>query len=132
MPDTAVTGTPRLLLRLEGAALLLAAMAGYQVLGASWATFALLFLVPDLSFAGYLGGPRLGAITYNALHSTIGVAGLATVAYFGDVATLWPIVLIWLAHVGFDRALGYGLKYGSAFQATHLGRIGRPRHAVVE
>lgn len=132
MPDTAVTGTPRLLLRLEGAALLLAAMAGYQVLGASWATFALLFLVPDLSFAGYLGGPRLGAITYNALHSTIGVAGLATLAYFGDVATLWPIVLIWLAHVGFDRALGYGLKYGSAFQATHLGRIGRPSHAVVE
>lgn len=132
MPDTAVTGTPRLLLRLEGAALLLAAMAGYQVLGASWATFALLFLVPDLSFAGYLGGPRLGAITYNALHSTIGVAGLATVAYFGDVATLWPIVLIWLAHVGFDRALGYGLKYGSAFQATHLGRIGRPSHVVVE
>ncbi len=132
MPDTAVTGTPRLLLRLEGAALLLAAMAGYQVLGASWATFALLFLVPDLSFAGYLGGPRLGAITYNALHSTIGVAGLATLAYFGDVATLWPIVLIWLAHVGFDRALGYGLKYGSAFQATHLGRIGRPSHVVVE
>lgn len=132
MPDTAVTGTPRLLLRLEGAALLLAAMAGYQVLGASWATFALLFLVPDLSFAGYLGGPRLGAITYNAMHSTIGVAGLATLAYFGDVATLWPIVLIWLAHVGFDRALGYGLKYGSAFQATHLGRIGRPSHVVVE
>lgn len=33
--------------------------------------------------------------------------------------------LIWSAHIGFDRALGYGLKYASGFGATHLGRIGR-------
>jgi hypothetical protein len=40
----------------------------------------------------------------------------------------WPIAgsvaLIWLAHIGFDRALGYGLKYKAGFGFTHLGRIG--------
>lgn len=29
------------------------------------------------------------------------------------------------AHVGFDRALGYGLKLPTGFKDTHLGRIGR-------
>jgi hypothetical protein len=35
------------------------------------------------------------------------------------------IAMIWLAHIGFDRALGYGLKYQAGFGFTHLGRIGR-------
>jgi hypothetical protein len=33
------------------------------------------------------------------------------------------IALIWSAHVGIDRALGYGLKYNDAFASTHLGRL---------
>ncbi|MCS4316879.1 hypothetical protein M2407_001178 [Serratia sp. BIGb0234] len=33
--------------------------------------------------------------------------------------------LIWGAHIGFDRALGYGLKYASGFADTHLGGLGR-------
>ena len=33
--------------------------------------------------------------------------------------------MIWLAHIGFDRALGYGLKYSAGFGFTHLGRIGK-------
>ena len=33
--------------------------------------------------------------------------------------------LIWLAHIGMDHALGYGLKYASGFAVTHLGRIGK-------
>ena len=41
----------------------------------------------------------------------------------------WPsavaVALIWLAHIGIDRALGYGLKYEAGFGFTHLGRIGR-------
>jgi hypothetical protein len=30
-----------------------------------------------------------------------------------------------VAHIGLDRALGYGLKHESGFSDTHLGRIGR-------
>ena len=33
--------------------------------------------------------------------------------------------MIWCAHIGFDRALGYGLKSAAGFEFTHLGRIGR-------
>jgi hypothetical protein len=35
------------------------------------------------------------------------------------------IAMIWMAHIGIDRALGYGLKYSAGFTFTHLGRIGR-------
>jgi hypothetical protein len=51
-----------------------------------------------------------------------------TVRNFGEVCeflTILLIAMIWLAHIGFDRALGYGLKYASGFGFTHLGRIGK-------
>jgi hypothetical protein len=32
---------------------------------------------------------------------------------------------IWLAHIGMDRALGYGFKLSTGFRDTHLGQIGR-------
>ena len=35
------------------------------------------------------------------------------------------LAMIWLAHIGIDRALGYGLKYQTGFAFTHLGRIGK-------
>lgn len=116
MNDTAVTGTPRTLLRLEGLAMLVAAVVGYALLGGSWGLFAALFLVPDVSLLGYLVGPRAGAWAYNAGHSLIGPALLAPFAP--------ALAAIWVTHVGFDRALGYGLKYTAGFTATHLGRIG--------
>ena len=120
-----VNGAPRALLRLEGLVLLLATVALYYHLGQGWKIFAILFLVPDLSMAFYLFGPRIGALAYNAAHSTIGPLVTIAAGYFALDPLLPSIGLIWLAHVGFDRALGYGLKYGTAFGDTHLGRIGR-------
>ena len=35
------------------------------------------------------------------------------------------IGLIWLAHIGFDRLIGYGLKYETGFRHTHLGVLFR-------
>ena len=97
----------------------------YGVWGGSWWIFFVLFLAPDLSFAGYLGGPRWGAIVYNAAHSTLAPMALM-VAGFGLAAPLLQsLATIWLAHIGFDRALGYGLKYPAGFGFTHLGRIGK-------
>ncbi|HEX4302044.1 MAG TPA: DUF4260 domain-containing protein [Rhizomicrobium sp.] len=121
----AVGGGARALLRLEGLGLLCGAAALYWRSGGDWRLFAALFLAPDLSFAGYLGGPRIGAAAYNAMHSTVGALLLAAagIAFGQPLATM--IALIWFAHVGFDRALGYGLKYGAGFSFTHLGRIGR-------
>jgi hypothetical protein len=123
--DSPVSGAPRVLLRLEGLALLVAATIGFHAIGGSWALFALLLLVPDVALIAYLAGPRLGALAYNAAHSYLAPAGLALLTYLNPVAGGWPICLIWFAHIGMDRALGLGLKFPSAFADTHLGRVGR-------
>jgi len=121
----ATTGGVRTVLRLEGLALLCLSVAGYASIGEPWWLFALLLFVPDLSFAGYLAGPRIGAIAYNAVHATIGPVALFAVGMAVPDPAVAAVACIWAAHVGLDRAIGYGLKYGSGFAFTHLGRIGR-------
>ena len=121
----AVTGMPRVLLRIEGACIFAIATVLYWRLEETWWLFAVLFLAPDLSFLAYPAGPRVGAITYNLLHTIIGPILLALAGLFVPYEPAMAIALIWLAHCGFDRALGYGLKYEAGFGFTHLGRIGR-------
>jgi len=125
-----LAGWPRILLRLEGAALMAAALFLYARAGGGWGFCALLFFAPDLSMIFYLAGPRVGAIAYNCAHVTflpllLGAAGLA----FGQ-PLLTRLALIHLAHIGVDRALGFGLKYPTAFADTHLGRVGAARRAI--
>jgi hypothetical protein len=122
-----VTGTPRYLLRAEGLVVLGLVVLLYWRGSYSWILFGALFLVPDISMLGYLINPRVGAITYNAIHTYIGVVLLALVGLAADLKVCIAISLIWAAHIGFDRLLGYGLKYPTAFGATHLGSIGH-RH----
>jgi hypothetical protein len=120
----AVTGGLRTLLRLEGLTLFTGMTLLYAVWGGSWWIYAILFLVPDLSFAAYLGGPRFSAIVYNTAHSYMAPMSLMTTGFALDSPLTLSIALIWLAHIGIDRALGYGLKYETGFTYTHLGRIG--------
>lgn len=121
----AVTGTVAVILRLEGAATLVAAVAAYVALDGGWLLFAVLFLAPDLSAIAYLAGPRVGARFYNAAHTTLAPFVLAAAGWLLAVPFLMLLAAIGLAHIGWDRMLGYGLKYPSAFGATHLGRKGR-------
>ncbi|HEY2884498.1 MAG TPA: DUF4260 domain-containing protein [Rhizomicrobium sp.] len=121
----AVDGGVRTLLRTEGLLLLIAAVGLYERIAGGWGLFALCFLVPDLSFAGYLLGSRIGALAYNTAHSTVGPLMLAAVGVTLHHNLVLALALIWLAHIGFDRALGYGLKHAQGFTFTHLGRIGR-------
>jgi len=120
-----VTSGPRAILHVEGAVAAAAAVVAYAHLGGSWAVFAALFLVPDLSMLGYLAGRRVGAAAYNTAHSTIGPAFVAAVGLAAHVPWLLLGACIWLAHVGLDRMLGYGLKYATGFGDTHLGHKGR-------
>jgi hypothetical protein len=120
-----VSGAPRLLLRAEGAGLLIVAGMLYGETGAAWWLFAVLFLAPDLSFLGYLAGPRAGAIAYNAAHSLVAPLALAIAGLLLPAIPPLALALIWIAHIGFDRLLGYGLKYQAGFGFTHLGRIGK-------
>jgi Domain of unknown function (DUF4260) len=121
----AVTGGVKTVLRLEGLTLFVGMVMLYAAWDGSWWVFALLFLAPDLSFLAYLSGPKAGALVYNAAHSYMAPMALMTLG-FGFAAPLTlSVAMIWLAHIGFDRALGYGLKYAAGFGFTHLGRIGR-------
>lgn len=118
---------PITLLRLEGLAMLAGAVALYVKLDGTWWWILVLFLVPDISWAAYAAGPRIGAMTYNAVHATIlptilGIAGLAT-----DGTTMMLLALIWFIHIGLDRLTGYGLKYPDQFGNTHLGLKGPAR-----
>lgn len=117
-------------LRLEGGAALLLSVALYAQHGRGWLLFGLLFLLPDVSMIGYLGGAGTGGMLYNLFHTYTAPLLLGTAAVALDHSLLLSVTLVWAAHIGFDRALGYGLKLPSGFQDTHLGRIGRERGAV--
>jgi hypothetical protein len=123
------TVTVRTWLRLEGAAVFIAGLVLYAQLGAPWWLALPLLLLPDVSAIGYVAGPRIGALTYNFVHNWafgLAVLGIGLATNVTAVAILGAVAI---AHVGMDRAVGYGLKLPTAFQDTHLGRIGRDRGA---
>ena len=76
---------------------------------------------------GYLGGTHLGAITYNLAHNWATAGLILGVGLLLHIPALILAGVLLVAHTGMDRALGYGLKYPTAFQDTHLGQIGRRR-----
>ncbi len=124
---SAVENPVRAWLRLEAFVVFVAAMLVWIALDGGWLTFALMFFLPDLSFAAYLLGPRVGAMAYNLAHS---YAIPAVIAIAGASLDQAPAILagsLWTAHIGFDRLLGYRLKYPTGFSDTHLGTIGRAR-----
>jgi Domain of unknown function (DUF4260) len=120
-----VSGGVRTVLRLEGAAAFVAAIALYGHAGFPWLALVILFLAPDLSMLAYLVGPKAGAAAYNLVHSYALALPLALAGFASGSPVASALALILIAHIGFDRMLGYGLKYASGFSDTHLGRIGR-------
>lgn len=111
---------PRQYLRVEGGAVLIAALAAYTLLQGPLWLLAVLALAPDLSMVGYLAGKRVGALTYNAIHTYVLPLALAGAGVWTgtDLAVLGGVV--WIGHIGADRLFGYGLKYESGFEETHL------------
>jgi hypothetical protein len=118
-----VLSLPRLLLRAEGLAVLAGAIALYFHLDFGWVLLVVLALAPDLSAIGYLASPRAGATAYDLAHTEVWPVALAIAGVFGGVDGLVQVALIWLAHIGADRFLGYGLKYPTSFKDTHLQRV---------
>ena len=116
-------GLPRALLHLEGLAVLVGALALYFDTGYGWLALVVLFLAPDLSMLGYLAGPRVGSVTYDVVHTYVGPVALGVAGILGGYDTAAQLALIWFAHIGLDRLLGYGLKYPTGFKDTHLQRV---------
>jgi hypothetical protein len=107
---------PGLILRGEGAAMLVAATTLYGAHGGSWPLFLLLVLVPDLSALGFVVGPTTGAACYNVVHTYVGPIALGGVGLAAGHPWASLGALIWAAHIGMDRLLGYGLKEPGAFK----------------
>jgi hypothetical protein len=124
-----VEGTVRTWLQLEGLAAFAAGVVLYGVSGGNWLLLIPVLLLPDVSMLGYLAGPRVGAFTYNLAHTWApGFIALGLGLWLVS-PTIQLVAAVLIAHVGMDRALGYGLKMPTAFQDTHLGRIGRKSEA---
>lgn len=109
--------------RTEGAGIFAAALALYFHADGPWWLLLVLGLAPDLSAVGYLAGPRLGSLTYNLVHTYVGPTALAALSVLGGWSLGLQLALIWLAHIGIDRALGYTLK-------RPTDTFGRPRPSV--
>ena len=116
--------SPIAILRIEGASLFAGSLIVFHSISSPWALFLGLFLTPDLAMLGYLKGNKIGATLYNLTHTTTIYLGLAALAWFTKSPTLLAVAITGLAHIGFDRALGYGLKLDSGFKHTHLGQLG--------
>jgi hypothetical protein len=80
-------------------------------------------LAPDLSALGYLFGPKVGSVTYNLAHTTVWPIAIGVVGWRLGWSWAAPVALIWLAHIGMDRMIGYGLKYPDSFKRSHLQEV---------
>jgi hypothetical protein len=127
-PSSGMTvGAVRTWLRIEGLAAFAAGLVLFGLSDGNWLFVIPLLLLPDVSAIGYLSGPRVGAFTYNLAHNwSIGFVALALGLWL-SAPGLQLVAAILIAHVGMDRAVGYGLKLPSSFQDTHLGRMGRAK-----
>jgi hypothetical protein len=110
------------LLRAEGLALAIAAIVAYRFLAGSWGFYFSVWLVPDLAMIAYVAGPVWGARAYNTTHNLLLAISLTALGAYVDSALWMQLGLIWVSHVGLDRALGYGLKYPDGFHYTHFVR----------
>jgi Domain of unknown function (DUF4260) len=123
--DGTVVAAPRRWLRIEAAALLVGSLIAYSSTDRSWWLVPVILLLPDLAMVGYIGGTRLGAIAYNLAHNAALPAAVVALGWWQHEALALALGLVWLAHIGMDRLMGYGLKYDDDFQHTHLGWLGR-------
>jgi hypothetical protein len=116
------------LLRAEALCILFAACGAYHLLFPHhWVMFACLFLFPDLSLLTFTRGPNVVASTiYNIAHSYVGPGLLGILAVPFHNVLFGELSLIWIGHIGMDRALGYGLKYPASFRFTHIQSTANP------
>jgi hypothetical protein len=120
------------LIKLEEWAIFILCIFLFSKLNFAWWWFPALLFLPDIGFLGYVFGSKVGAFTYNLTHYRFVAALVALYAYtYGNDS--WKLVAIILfAHISFDRAFGYGLKYPDSPSHTHLGWIGNEKHKNTE
>jgi len=111
------------LIKLEGFIVLASASYFYFSHGYHWGMFLLLLLAPDVFMIGYAGNNKIGAYLYNFAHTYTTPLVILLAGNLMSVNSLMMISIIWIAHIGMDRMLGYGLKYPSGFKNTHIQNL---------
>lgn len=111
------------LLKLEFVALLALSIVLFLTTDVAWWWFPLLILVPDISMIGYIVNTRIGALTYNIVHTLIFGIAVFIFGYFTHLTVFEVAGAILIGHSAMDRAFGYGLKFGDSFKHTHLGNL---------
>jgi hypothetical protein len=122
-----VVGGPKMLLRIEGLVLLAASIVVFAAQGQQWWLYPALLFVPDLFMLGYLRNTKFGSIIYNLGHSYPAAALVTAFGFILGSGLAVALGTIWFGHIGLDRMLGYGLKYGTGFKHTHLGNLEKPK-----
>lgn len=108
------------LLRLENIVFLGICLYLYSYNNLSWILLIVFLLSPDISMVGYMVNKKVGAITYNVVHTYfLSIPTLLLGLHF-DSNIIIMIGLIWTIHIALDRVLGYGLKLETDFKHTHL------------
>jgi hypothetical protein len=123
MEAPSVIGWPRIFLRVDGLVLFITALLLFGTLGQRWWLVPVFLFVPDIFMVGYAKSTELGAWIYNIGHSYLLPTATALSGWYLHHYFLLALGLIWLAHIGMDRFLGYGLKYHDNFKLTHLGNL---------
>lgn len=113
----------RVILHIEGLAVLVLSLYFYSSLHFSWLLFFVLLFVPDFSMFSYFINQKVDAFIYNIFHTYSLPIAIILSGKLLSQSMILAIGLIWLAHIGMDRMLGYGLKYPTNFKETHFSRI---------
>lgn len=113
------------IIKLEELGLFILGIYLFSLLNFEWWWFLVLILAPDLAMLGYIFGNKNGAFFYNIFHNR----GIAILAYilgsYLKMELLQLIGVVLFSHSSMDRMFGYGLKFESGFNYTHLGKIGK-------
>ncbi len=114
-----------LIQRAEGLAAFAFALYTFNRFELSWGWFIVLLFSIDVFMIGYVFDKKVGAAIYNIGHSYVIPFVLWIAAWEFESTAVMTLSLVWLAHIGMDRAFGYGLKFNKGFTHTHLGKIGK-------
>lgn len=113
----------KILLHIEGFTVFALCLYFYWLNDFSWWLFSLLILAPDLSMIGYTLNNQIGAVVYNIFHTYTVSLFVALLGWFLPHPVIFAVGLIWTAHIGMDRMVGYGLKYPTDFKHNHLNQM---------
>ncbi|MEF8813138.1 MAG: DUF4260 domain-containing protein [Halovenus sp.] len=123
---------PRTFLRIEGLTVLGLCLGGYFTLDGPIWLLVVLALAPDLSMIGYLAGSRVGSLSYNIVHTYTVPLAVGAIGFWADIRIALLVALVWAGHIGADRLVGYGLKFDSGFEDTHLSTQPTPVAAFTD